>query len=189
MGYLSDSELKKLNPKSLGENVNIADDAVLIGIENMSFGSHIRIDSNTVIVAINGFLNVGSYVHISAGCYLACSSGLTLEDYVGLSAHVKVFTASEDFSGETLHNPMVPETYKNIKRGPVVIGRHSIIGAGSTILPGVRIGPSTAVGAMSLVNKSLDSFGTYFGVPVKRMGERSKQHLVLEADFKKSQER
>jgi galactoside O-acetyltransferase len=188
MGYLSESELKKLSPKSLGKNVNIAEDAVLVGIENMSFGNDIRIDSNSVIVASNGFLNVGSNVHISVGCYLACSSGITLEDYVGLSAHVKVFTASDDFSGEALHNPTVPEAYKNIKRGSVIIGRHSIIGAGSTILPGVSIGPSTAVGAMSLVNKSIDSFGIYFGVPVKRHGERSKQHLLLEVDHKNSLE-
>jgi galactoside O-acetyltransferase len=51
MGYLSESELKKLAPRSLGKNVSIAEDAVLVGIENMSFGNDIRIDSTSVIIS------------------------------------------------------------------------------------------------------------------------------------------
>jgi galactoside O-acetyltransferase len=36
---------------------------------------------------------------------------------------------------------------------------------------------------MTLVNKSLDPWGIYVGVPAKRIKERSKKLLALEKDF------
>ena len=61
-----------------------------------------------------------------------------------------------------------------------------IIGANSVILPKVTIKEGSAVGALSLVNKSLDAWGIYFGSPAKRFKSRSKNILKLEKIFYKT---
>ncbi|MFZ5818164.1 MAG: acyltransferase [Bacillota bacterium] len=51
--------------------------------------------------------------------------------------------------------------------GPVHIGRNVLVGANSTILPGVTIGDGAQVSAMSLVNKDLPPGVFAGGVPVR----------------------
>ena len=80
-------------------------------------------------------------------------------------------------------NPMVPDKYKDISEESVLIRRHVIIGTGSTILPGVILEEGTAVGAMSLIRKSTDSWGIYAGIPAKRLKERRKDLLIKEKEF------
>jgi galactoside O-acetyltransferase len=58
-----------------------------------------------------------------------------------------------------------------------------IIGANSVILPDVTINEGSSVGAMSLVNKTLNSWGIFCGVPVKKLKNRSKHLLKLEKEF------
>lgn len=80
-------------------------------------------------------------------------------------------------------NPTVPDEYRNIICGKVVLKRHALVGTGSTILPGVTIEEGTSVGSMSLVNKSLDEWGMYVGVPCKKIRDRSKRILALEKEY------
>jgi galactoside O-acetyltransferase len=58
-----------------------------------------------------------------------------------------------------------------------------IIGAGAVVLPKLTIGEGVSVGALSLVNKTLKPWGVYFGMPVKRLRERSREMLVLEHEY------
>jgi acetyltransferase-like isoleucine patch superfamily enzyme len=71
----------------------------------------------------------------------------------------------------------VDEKYKNVHHKSVVINNYSIIGANTIILPGVQILEGVAVGALSLVNKSLDEWSVYAGVPAKKIKVRSRQLL------------
>ena len=48
-------------------------------------------------------------------------------------------------------NPTVPDQFKTEIKSPVTIGRHTIIGSGAVVLPGVHIPEGCAVGALSLV--------------------------------------
>ena len=49
--------------------------------------------------------------------------------------------------------------------------------------PKFTIGDGTAVGALSLVTKSLDPWGVYFDSPVKKLKNRSKRLLKWEAEL------
>lgn len=40
-------------------------------------------------------------------------------------------------------NPMIPEKYKNLQYGKVMIKKHSIVGSGTTILPNVTLEEGT----------------------------------------------
>ena len=80
--------------------------------------------------------------------------------------------------------PMVPEKLTNVQAGEVVIGKYVQIGAGSIILPGLVINEGAAVGAMSLVNTSLDPWKIYAGIPARFIKERRRNILDLAKQIK-----
>ncbi|HHW91427.1 MAG TPA: acyltransferase [Firmicutes bacterium] len=53
------------------------------------------------------------------------------------------------------------------RRGPVQIGRDVMIGANTTVLPGVTIGDGAVVSACSLVNKDVPPGAVVGGVPIR----------------------
>lgn len=179
-GYFQSDELRAFGFKRVGENVKIAKNCTIIGLENISLGSNIRIDGNVVIAAFSGYFEMGDYIHIGGSCYLGCGGGVSLADFSGLSQGVNIYSCSDDYSGKSLTNPTVPHEYLNVTSAPVSLGKHVIVGSGSVILPGVDIGEGASVGALSLVTKSLDAWGVYCGLPAKRLKERSKDLLELE---------
>ncbi len=181
--FYTAEELNSFNFKSLGKNVKIKRNVGIFFTENVSIGNNVRIDDFTIIVAGQAGLTIGSYVHIASHCYLAASHGIIMNDFSGLSPGVKIFSGSDDYSGEKLTNPTLPKKYIGGKCGTVTLAKHVIIGAGTTILPECTIGEGTSVGSMSLVNKNLSPWGVYFGCPVRRLKERKKIILDLEKDF------
>ena len=185
-GYYCTEELRDFGFKSVGENVNIAKNMTVIGLSNISIGSNVRIDGYGVLAVHDGYLDIGNYVHIAGGAYVGCKGGVVFEDFSGVSQHVKIYSASDDYSGKSLTNPTIPEEFLNAAVAPVRLGRHAIIGSGSVILPGVEIGEGASVGALSLVTKQLDPWGVYFGSPAKRLKSRKKDLLVLEAQLMQS---
>ena len=185
-GYFSSRNLKKLGFKHIGEDVFIAKDAIIIGFENISIGNNVKIDSNVTFAASSGSLSVGSNVHIGGGSHLSCSGSIQIEDFVTISQGVKIYSASDDYSGKKLTNPTVGKPYIGGKFGKVTLGKHVIIGASSIVLPDVTIKQGSSVGALSLVNKDLDDWGVYFGIPVKKIKNRHKDILKLEKKFLKN---
>ena len=99
-----------------------------------------------------------------------------MKDFSGLSQGVKIYTMTDDYSGESLTNPTVPEGFKNIFSGPVTIEKHVIIGTSTSIMPNLSVGEGSSVGAHSLVTKTLEPWGVYFGTPARRLRDRSKKY-------------
>ena len=108
-----------------------------------------------------------------------------MSDFSGLAPGVQIFSASDDYTGKKLTNPTVGKPYIGGKFGKVTLGKHVIIGAGSIVLPDVTIKQGSSVGALSLVNKDLEDWGVYFGIPVKKIKNRHKDILKLEKNFLK----
>lgn len=184
-GYYTENDLQQAGFKSLGQNVQIAKNCVIIGLENIEIGNHVRIDAFTCMIAAgSGDLKIGSFVHIGGYCHLSAGAGISLADYSGLSQGVRIYSKSDDYSGNHMTNATVPEKYKGIAQGPVTLGRHVILGSGCVVLPNLSIAEGCAVGALSLVVKSLDPWGVYFGTPAVRLKARSKRLLELEEQFK-----
>jgi galactoside O-acetyltransferase len=180
-GYYAETELRTFGFKSVGENVRIAKDCTIIGLENISIGNHVRIDSGVVIAAASGQVVLGSYIHLGGGSYLGATGGITMLDFTGVSQGVKLYTASDDFSGNFLAGPTVPKEFVRVKIGPIVLNKFAMIAPGSVVLPGCSIGEGSTVGPLSLVTKSLEPWGIYFGCPAKRLKGRSKKVIELEA--------
>lgn len=186
--HYTEADLAEEGFKHLGNNVRIARNCTIVGAENISLGDNVRIDGYcTLVAAGEGWLDIGSYVHIGGYCALLAGAGIAMEDFSGLSWGVQVYSKSDDFSGHHMTNPTVPARYTGVKGGAVRIGRHAIVGAGSVILPRVTLGEGVAVGALSLVIRSLADWGVYSGVPVTRIKDRSKDLLALERELLEAQ--
>lgn len=182
-GFYSSEELKEMGFKSVGRDVLISRKTSIYGAENMSIGDHVRIDD---FCLLNGNITLHNYIHIAAFCLLSGRYGIEMKDFSGLSCRCAIYSGSDDYSGNAMTNPTIPDEYKNTYGGKVVLEKHSIVGTGSTILPDVTLGEGVSVGSMSLVTKSLEPWGIYVGIPCKRVKDRSKKLLELENKFKEA---
>ena len=180
-GYWETDDLIRYGFKSVGNNVRVSKKCTILGHENISFGDNVRVDDFTLMTAIGGYIHVGSYVHIAAYVYLAGRGGIIIGDFAGLSHGTRVYSATDDYSGNFLTNPTIPKQYLNIQIGLVDIGRHALLGSGTIVLPDCTIGEGTATGALSLVTKTLAPWGIYVGQPAKLIKPRSKKLLEMEA--------
>ncbi len=100
-----------------------------------------------------------------------------------MCANTVIYGASDDYSGDYLTAPAIPRKYTAHIVRPVVIAKHVIIGIGCTIIGPSVIGEGSSLGAMTLVNKDLDPWGIYIGIPAKRLKERKRGLLKLEKEF------
>ena len=189
-GFLTTEQIAQLGFNFVGENVKISKDANFYGSNYISVGSNSRIDDFCILSASEeGSIVLGNHVHIGAGVYLYGGAGIRIDDYSGLSAGVKIFSTSDDYSGEFMTNPTILKEFLNVQKGKVVIEKHVVVGTGAVVFPGVVISEGAAVGALSIVNKSLDSWGMFVGQPARKLKDRSKNILKLEEKFLESKNR
>ncbi len=81
--------------------------------------------------------------------FMSCTNSIVVQDHVVFSERVFVGDNNHTFT-----HPHVPILQQPNKQGePVVIGRGSWIGVGVAILPGVKLGQNTVVGANSVVKR------------------------------------
>ena len=181
MAYYDREELFKLGFNSIGENVKVSRHSKIYNAEKINLGSNSRIDDFCII---SGDVTVGRYCHITPMCLVAGGTpGVVLGDFATLAYGTKVFTQSDDYSGRSMVNSLLPRKFKDEHFARVEIQKHSIVGANSTIMPGVTLAEGTAVGSMSLVLSSTSSWGIYAGCPARRIKDRRKDLLELEREF------
>ena len=158
--FLSIYELKKLNFKKIGNGIKISRNVTIIGEENISLGSNVRIDDYTIISAKEGYLKVGDNVHVGGLSYLGCAGGLEIEDEVHVSQGVKFYTKINDYGAYNGDNDKF--FLKKIK-----IEKKVIIGSNSVILGSIIVGQGCTIGALSFVKKDLKKWSVYGGNPIK----------------------
>jgi len=170
--------------KNFGENVKIYEFAKLIHNQNNLFiGDNSQID-DFVFLNAGEMCEIGRFVHISSFCSIIGGGKLIMKDFSGLSAGCRIVTGSDDFKGPFLSNPSIPDKYKNVTTGSIIIGKHAIIGTNSIILPDVEIGEGVTVGANCLVTRDLEPWTVYAGSRPKKVGERDKSGVLdLEKKF------
>ncbi len=181
MSYYTQEQLKELGFKYIGKNVKISDKASIYNYDQIEIGDNSRIDDFCVI---SGKIKIGRNVHITPMCLVAGGiKGIVFEDFTTIAYGVQVFTQSDDYSGRTMTNSTIPKEYKNEFMEEIILKKYSIVGAGSIIMPGVKLAEGTSIGAMSLVLKSTNPWGIYVGNPAKRLKDRKKNLLELEKQY------
>jgi len=184
MAFYSEQELAEIGFAKCGVNVLISKKASIYNPSKISIGSNVRIDDFCVLSAGEGGIEIGDYIHIAVFCSLIGAGKIVLGDFANLSSRVSIYSSNDDYSGEHMTNPMVPSQFTGVTHADVLIGKHSIIGSGSVVLPGIILEEGVTVGALSLVNKHCQAFGIYVGVPARRIGERKPGLLDLEIQLR-----
>lgn len=183
MTYLCQDDLDRLGFKSLGKNVLISDKASIYNADQIEIGDNSRVDDFCVL---SGRIKIGRFSHVTPMCLIAGGEpGVHMSDFCTLAYGVKIFSQSDDYSGETLVNSLINKKYKKEIFEAVTILKHVVLGAGSIVMPGVVIAEGCSFGAMTLVNKNTDPWSIYFGVPARKYKDRSKNMLDLEKLFLK----
>lgn len=177
MPFLDKDELSSMGFLSLGKSVKVSKDARIYNPELTTLDDYSRIDDFCVI---SGAVSLGKYVHVASSCIINASNyKIVLEDFSALAYRCTVFCVSDDYTGEFLTNPNIPAQFRNTSGGNVMIGAHSIVGSGTVIFPGVKLGEGCAIGSMSLVNKSLEPWTISIGIPARVARRRRKDLLAL----------
>lgn len=189
MGFLTRHSLEARGFSTVGNNVQISERASIYGASRISLGSNVRVDDFCILSAGEGGISIGNNVHIGAAATLIGRGAIELADFCNLSGRVSIYSSSDDYSGQTMTSPMVPEQYKKVDTRSVSLGRHVIVGCGSVLLPGTTLAEGCAVGALSVVSGEWPEFTILAGSPARTRGERSKALLQLEEEFQAINER
>lgn len=174
--FYTDEELLSLGLKSYGKNVLISRYARLYGASKISIGNNVRIDDFCIL---SGNISLGSHIHISPYVALYGANGIEFEDYTGISAHSVIYSAMDDFSGNYLVGSVHPEELTNVTGGKVVVKKFTQIGVNCVVFPNVTLNEGVAIGACTLVTKSLEKWGIYAGIPAKKIKNRSLRMVSL----------
>lgn len=176
--FYSVEELQTFGFGAYGENVLISRKASIYSPEKIKMGSDVRIDDFCIL---SGRIELGNYIHIAAYTALyGGDKGIYINDFANLSSRVCVYSVSDDYSGESMTNPMVSDIYKNVMSAAVHIEKHVIIGSTSVIMPGVTLAEGSTFGSFSFVTKNSKPWSINAGIPARKMKARCKKILELE---------
>ena len=106
-------------------------------------------------------LKLGYKTDIGAFTLINAEKGVIVEDFVQIGAHCSIYSVS------TIDN----------KKGKIVLKKNCKIGAYSLIMPGVKVGENSIIGAFSFVDKDIPDNVIAFGTPVKVV--KSKKSVKL----------
>ena len=189
--FLSSRDLRTLSFKKLGKNVLISKNAIIIGANNISLDDNVRIDAFTFLISPKGFIKIGKFTHISTHVLISGHCGFKLGKFSGLGSGVKIYTSSEDYSGEGICNLNLStkkinfSKFQKIIENQVNIGDHTNIGANSVILPGSVIGKNSSISACSIVKAKLKGGYIYMDSPLKPILKKSTKNIFFEKKLKK----
>ena len=93
--------------RKLGKRVQISDRASTHNADQIEIGDHSRVDEFCVL---SGRVTLSRNVHIAVFCNLAGGeAGIEIDAFSGLAYGATVFTQNDDYSGETLLGPTIPD--------------------------------------------------------------------------------
>jgi acetyltransferase-like isoleucine patch superfamily enzyme len=180
--FFSKDELMKVGFARCGQKVLISRKASIYSPEKIEIGNNVRIDDFCIL---SGNIVLGNYIHIAAYSGLfAGADKIVVQNYANISSRVSIYSVSDDFLGHGMTNPTLPSKFRHVQNAPVVLEEHSLVGAGSVILPGATIGTGAAIGALSLVTADCDPWTIYAGIPARPKKSR-RRDLILryQAEF------
>ena len=164
-----DGQFSLKNFKKIGENVIFESGVLVFHPENISIGSNVYIGHNTILKGYyKNEMIIGAHTWIGQACFLHSGGGIEIGRAVGIGPGVTIISS--------MHIPEMaskPVMHSDLDYKKVVLEDGCDIGVGSIILPGVRIGEGSIVGAGSVVTKNVEPFMVVAGTPAKFFRTRS----------------
>ncbi len=159
-----------------GCNVNLYPYIVFANAQNIHLKSKIIISE---FCWIHGGIKtlIGNFIHIANHSSIAGGGVCILEDFVGLSAGVRIITGSEMIKGEGLINPTIPSEFRAVYRSFVHLEKHVCLATNVVVFPGVTIGEGAIVAANSVVTKDIKPWTINAGNPARTVGSRDSEKI------------
>ncbi len=103
------------------------------------------------------------------GCYVDGIEKIEIGDYTQIGPNVGLLSTNHDLYDNRI----------SVSKGPIIIGKYCWLGMGARILPGVKLGDYTIVGANAVVTKSFeDGYCVLGGNPAKVIKELDRTKCV-----------
>jgi acetyltransferase-like isoleucine patch superfamily enzyme len=118
-------------------------------------------------VKIHGkeWISVGDSCSINAFVHIWGTGGVQIGNRVMIASHVAISSLTHDHRQESMrHSPVV--------RKSIVIEDDVWIGAGAVILPGIKLGTGSVVGAGAIVTKDVPPLAIVVGNPARIINMR-----------------
>jgi galactoside O-acetyltransferase len=163
--------------QEIGKDVTIYQPTSIINEKNYFLKSNIIIAEYCWLMASNKTY-IGNFTHIA--CHSSFSGGnlLLIEDFVSLSAGVRLIPGSDIADGSCLINSTVPEDYRGVRRSFIHIEKFAFLATNVVCYPGVTIGEGAVVGAGSIVTKDIEPWTVNIGFPAKPVSRRPKEKVL-----------
>jgi len=159
-------KFKKKELGSIGRNVVFEDDILVFHPENVEIGNNVYIGHRTILKGYHrNKLIIGDDTWIGQSVMLHSAGGIRIGKNVGIAPLVCIFSSQHDISD--CSNAII--TNKKLFYNEVIIEDGCDIGWRATILPGVKIGKGSIVGAGAVVTKDVEPFSIVAGVPAKKL--------------------
>lgn len=135
-------------------------------------GNQVTIKDYALLLTYDGFIKIGDYCSINPYTIIYGHGGVTIGNNVMIAASSIIVSSNHNFQSMD-----VLISKQGITKKGIHIGDDVWIGSNVKILDGVEIGQGCVIASGSVVNRSLEPFGVYGGVPVKLIKWRSEDRM------------
>ena len=161
--------------RTVGHALQVGPGIVMKHPETMELGDAVFIGAQTMIQGrYDGTCRIGNHVWIGPHAYFDARD-LILEDYVGWGPGAKVLGSTH------IGLPVdVPIIRTDLEIRPVLVQEGADVGTGAILLPGVRIGKGSIIGAGAVVTRDVPEFAIFAGVPARFVRWRNRAQFPQE---------
>jgi len=163
-----DGSFCKKDFKHYGNNIIIEKGVLIFHPETISLANNIYIGHNTILKGYyKNYLEIGEGTWIGQNCFLHSAGKLKIGKAVGIGPCVKILSSyhmDSDINIPVMHN--------TIEFEEVVVKDGVDIGVGAIILPGVRIGKGSIIGAGSVITRDVEEYTVVAGNPARLLRKR-----------------
>jgi acetyltransferase-like isoleucine patch superfamily enzyme len=167
---------------SLGDQVAIDDNVLLdaSGPEGskVEIGDQVIVSRNCVIQGKSGPLTIGARTDIGCNTIITSpAAGIEIGQAVLIAGNC--YIGGSRYIADRLDVPMMDQGIYS--KGPTIIEDGCWLGAGATVLDGVRIGKGSIVGAGAVVTKDLPDYSIAVGTPAQVV--RMRNDIVSQKEY------
>lgn len=159
---------------SVGERFYIGKNSSILGGEYIHIGSNFSAGPRLRIEAYDRYrdgrfepsIKIGNNVSINFDCHIGATNSIYIGNDVMIAS--KVYISDHSHGEINMKSLMIPPRLRPlVSKGPIIIEDNVWIGEGVAILPNVRIGKNSIIGANAVVTKDIPPFSIAAGVPAK----------------------
>lgn len=154
---------------SIGRRVIIRSGAVIDAPGNcvLILGDQVNLNQGVYLGAFGTQFKVGARTQFNRNAVADGRGGMTIGEDVLIGPGAQLISYQHRFA-----DPEVPINRQGLSLAEITVEDDVWIGAGATVLAGVRIGRGSIVGAGAVVTKSCPPFSILGGVPARIIGQR-----------------